>query len=72
MNSHLYMSPAERFTVLDLCGFGSPARLMSERERERERGRERGRERVREMERESEKESKRVRECERRESVDES
>lgn len=28
--THLYMSPAERFAVFDLCGFGSPARLMSE------------------------------------------
>lgn len=28
--AHLYMSPAERFAVFDLWGFGSPARLMSE------------------------------------------
>lgn len=30
MTTDLYMSPAERLVVFDLCGLGSPARLMSE------------------------------------------
>ena len=30
------MSPAERFVVFDLCGLGSPARLMSEEREERQ------------------------------------
>ena len=31
----LYMSPAERLVVFDLWGLGSPARLMSEKEKEK-------------------------------------
>lgn len=31
-DTYLYMSPAERLVLFDLCGLGSPARLMSARQ----------------------------------------